>query len=64
MDVPVALGIAIAFGASTAATFDPAGPLGGEVWFDSLTMFVFFLLYRPLAGDSACATAPPARWRR
>lgn len=44
MDVPVALGIAIAFGASTAATFDPSGPLGGEVWFDSLTMFVFFLL--------------------
>jgi Cu2+-exporting ATPase len=44
MDVPVALGIAIAFGASSAATFDPAGPLGGDVWFDSLTMFVFFLL--------------------
>ncbi|MCM2250877.1 MAG: cadmium-translocating P-type ATPase [Ramlibacter sp.] len=44
MDVPVALGIAIAFGASTAATFDPAGPLGGDVWFDSVTMFVFFLL--------------------
>jgi Cu2+-exporting ATPase len=44
MDVPVALGIAIAFGASTAATFDPAGFLGGEVWYDSVTMFVFFLL--------------------
>lgn len=44
MDVPVALGIAIAFGASTAATFDPAGILGSEVWFDSVTMFVFFLL--------------------
>jgi Cu2+-exporting ATPase len=44
MDVPVALGVAIAFGASTAATFDPTGPLGGEVWFDSVTMFVFFLL--------------------
>jgi P-type Cu2+ transporter len=44
MDVPVALGIAIAFAASTAATFDPAGPLGREVWFDSITMFVFFLL--------------------
>jgi Cu2+-exporting ATPase len=44
MDVPVALGIAIAFGASTAATFDPQGPLGAEVWFDSVTMFVFFLL--------------------
>ncbi len=44
MDVPVALGVAIAFGASTAATFDAAGPLGSEVWFDSVTMFVFFLL--------------------
>jgi Cu2+-exporting ATPase len=44
MDVPVALGILIAFAASTAATFDPQGPLGHEVWFDSVTMFVFFLL--------------------
>jgi len=44
MDVPVSLGILIAFGASTAATFDPAGPMGGEVWYDSVTMFVFFLL--------------------
>ena len=44
MDVPVALGILIAFGASTAATFDPKGPFGHEAWFDSLTMFVFFLL--------------------
>jgi P-type Cu2+ transporter len=44
MDVPVALGIAIAFGASTAATFDPGGPLGHDVWYDSVTMFVFFLL--------------------
>ncbi|MBL0421035.1 cation-translocating P-type ATPase [Ramlibacter sp. AW1] len=44
MDVPVALGIAIAFLASTAATFDPGGPWGDEVWYDSVTMFVFFLL--------------------
>jgi P-type Cu2+ transporter len=44
MDVPVALGIVIAFVASSAATFDPAGPLGHEVWYDSVTMFVFFLL--------------------
>jgi Cu2+-exporting ATPase len=44
MDVPVSLGILIAFGASTAATLDPQGPLGGEVWYDSVTMFVFFLL--------------------
>ncbi len=44
MDVPVALGILVAFGASSVATFDPTGPLGTEVWFDSVTMFVFFLL--------------------
>jgi len=44
MDVPVALGLLIAFIASTAATFDPAGPWGREVWYDSVTMFVFFLL--------------------
>lgn len=44
MDVPVALGILIAFGASTAGTFDQQGALAGEVWYDSVTMFVFFLL--------------------
>lgn len=44
MDVPVALGILIASGASTVATFDPRSALGGEVWYDSVTMFVFFLL--------------------
>ncbi len=44
MDVPVALGMALAFVVSTAGTFDPSGPLGREVYFDSLTMFVFFLL--------------------
>ncbi|MDO9113541.1 MAG: cation-translocating P-type ATPase [Polaromonas sp.] len=44
MDVPVALGILIAFGASSAATFDPASRWGAEVWYDSVTMFVFFLL--------------------
>ncbi|MGE4241177.1 heavy metal translocating P-type ATPase [Ramlibacter sp.] len=44
MDVPVALGIAVAFGASSASTFDPQGPLGSDVWYDSVTMFVFFLL--------------------
>ena len=44
MDVPVALGIVIAFAASTSATFDPTGPLGSDVWYDSITMFVFFLL--------------------
>ncbi|MBI4755004.1 MAG: cadmium-translocating P-type ATPase [Betaproteobacteria bacterium] len=40
MDVPVALGVGSAFAASVWATF--AG--GGEVYFDSVTMFVAFLL--------------------
>ncbi len=44
MDVPVALGIAVSFVASSGATFDPAGVFGHEVYFDSLSMFVSFLL--------------------
>ena len=44
MDLPAALGMAIAFAVSTAGTFDPDGPLGHEVYFDSFTMFVFFQL--------------------
>lgn len=44
MDVPVALGIAVTFIASSGATFEPSGPFGHEVYFDSLTMFVSFLL--------------------
>ncbi|MEK8050687.1 cation-translocating P-type ATPase [Ideonella sp. DXS22W] len=44
MDVPVALGLAVTFVASTGATFDPQGIFGHEVYFDSLTMFVSFLL--------------------
>ncbi|WP_101047625.1 heavy metal translocating P-type ATPase [Macromonas nakdongensis] len=44
MDTPVSIGILVTFLVSTAATFEPTGPWGGEVWFDSLTMFVFFLL--------------------
>jgi len=44
MDVPVALGVAVTFVASSGATFDPAGIFGREVYFDSLTMFVSFLL--------------------
>ena len=44
MDLPVALGIAMTFLVSTAATFEPLGWWGKEVFFDSLTMFVFFLL--------------------
>lgn len=44
MDLPVALGIIITFAVSSAATFDPNGWWGEIVYFDSLTMFVFFLL--------------------
>jgi len=40
MDVPVALGVGAAFAASLWATLIA----GGEVYFDSVTMFVFFLL--------------------
>jgi Cu2+-exporting ATPase len=40
MDVPVALGVGAAFAASVWATLTA----GGEVYFDSVTMFVFFLL--------------------
>ena len=43
MDLPVALGIAVTFVASSAATFNPGGIFGSEVYFDSLTMFVSFL---------------------
>jgi P-type Cu2+ transporter len=44
MDLPVALGIGITFIMSTVGTFEPQGAFGPEVYFDSLTMFVFFLL--------------------
>lgn len=44
MDLPVAIGMLITFVVSTVGTFDPQGRFGGEVYFDSLTMFVFFLL--------------------
>ena len=44
MDLPVAIGIAVTFVASSGATFEPGGWFGHEVYFDSLTMFVFFLL--------------------
>ena len=40
MDLPVALAIAIAFGASTVATVRG----GGDVYFDSVVMFTFLLL--------------------
>lgn len=44
MDLPVALGIATAFAGSMGATFAPGGAFGHEVWYDSVTMFVAFLL--------------------
>ena len=44
MDVPVALGIATAFVASSGAALDPGGMFGSDVYFDSLTMFISFLL--------------------
>lgn len=40
MDVPVALGVGLAYAASVWATWTQTG----EVYFDSVTMFVFFLL--------------------
>ena len=44
MDLPVAVALLITFAVSSAGTFDPQGAFGREVYFDSLTMFVFFLL--------------------
>jgi len=44
MDLPVAIGISITFIVSSAGTFDMHGMFGREVYFDSFTMFVFFLL--------------------
>ena len=44
MDVPAALGMLVAFVASSGAAFDPRGLFGSEAYFDSLTMFVSFLL--------------------
>ena len=44
MDLPVALGMVITFVVSSLGTFEPEGVFGREVYFDSLTMFVFFLL--------------------
>lgn len=44
MDTPVALGIAATFITSTGASFGGQAIFGHEVYFDSLTMFVTFLL--------------------
>lgn len=49
MDVPASLGILLAFGASSQATFEG----GGDVWFESVTMFVFFLLLARWLEDRA-----------
>ncbi|HMA31597.1 MAG TPA: heavy metal translocating P-type ATPase [Casimicrobiaceae bacterium] len=40
MDVPIALGVAATFGASLYATFTD----GADVYYDSIAMFIFFLL--------------------
>jgi P-type Cu2+ transporter len=74
MDVPVALGIAVAFIASSGAAFDPGGVFGSEVYFDSVTMFVAFLLagrwielcarHRALdTVEQLASTAPRRAWR-
>ena len=44
MDLPLAIGITITFTLSSLATFFPEGWWGEEVYFDSMTMLVFFLL--------------------
>lgn len=66
MDVPVAAAIALAYGASVFNTLRGAG----EVYFDSVTMFIFFLLtgrfvemtvrQRSLSGSEALARSVPA----
>lgn len=44
MDLPVALGMLITFAVSTWGTLNPEGVFGKEVFYDSLAMFVCFLL--------------------
>lgn len=44
MDTPVALGVVAMFGVSTGVTFGHTQWLGTDAYFDSLTMFVAFLL--------------------
>ena len=62
MDVPVALGIVITFAASTGATFDPGGIFGSEVYFDSMTMFVSFLLGARYV-ELRARRRQPRRWK-
>ncbi|MBS7807720.1 cation-translocating P-type ATPase [Variovorax sp. PCZ-1] len=66
MDVPVALGIALTFAISSVAVWQPLGPWGSELYLDSLTMLVFFLLTgrwiearlkQQVTGDLEAATA-------
>ena len=59
MDVPVALGIGAAFAASVIATLDG----GGQVYFDSVTMFVFLLLAARYVEMTARARAAVAQER-
>ncbi|MCM2327871.1 MAG: cadmium-translocating P-type ATPase [Lysobacter sp.] len=69
MDFPVALGIAVSFAASVYGTW-----AGGEVYYDSITMFVFFILCgryfeaRALSGtvdaaDSLAQLLPRRAWK-
>jgi P-type Cu2+ transporter len=44
MDLPVSLGIGLSFVVSSAAVLDPSSIWGSALYFDSLTMLVFFLL--------------------
>lgn len=44
MDLPVSIGVAVAFVASSGAAFQPGGVFGHEVYFDSIAMFISFLL--------------------
>lgn len=70
MDVPVAAAIALAFGASVFNTLRGEG----EVYFDSVTMFIFFLLggrfiemtarHRSLSSTEALARSLPATVQR
>jgi Cu2+-exporting ATPase len=69
MDLPVALGVVVSFIASLYGTF-----IGGEVYYDSITMFVFFLLCGRYfeakalagtmdAGESLAQLLPRRAWR-
>ena len=44
MDLPISLGILLMFIFSSLATFDSNGTWGEEVYFDSIAMFIFFIM--------------------